>query len=336
MPLTTSGTLSPSRATKGKSFDARRLCGLVGRLLAASLASALIVGAIATAIQYIRVVPLILQAETFERRRLSEVPRAVAEPEEWAPADGAERGAFTFLSNVLVSFAFSLLLVSLLALDDVHVSVRSGLQRGVAGWAVFMGLPCVGLSPELPGMAAAELTDRQWWWLYSVCFGAAGFGVALLASRLPAPKKPESAEQAAGLERLTAEGVRYGASQACLLAVAIFVAAIPHMSGAPHPHVGTADLSETATTCGSAHTLCERSGPPSEMAASFSVWCLVTAFAYWLVLGAVASVSFNLVMGYQPTLPREVTIELTGGEAAAPAAAPLGDKSNTANGESTV
>ena len=52
-------------------------------------------------------------------------------------------------------------LVGVSALDHARVSVRSGLQRGVAGWAVFMGLPCAGLSPELPGMAAAELTDRQ-------------------------------------------------------------------------------------------------------------------------------------------------------------------------------
>ena len=32
-----------------------------------------------------------------------------------------------------------------------------------------------------PGMAAAELTNRQWWWLYAVLFAAAGFAVALLA-----------------------------------------------------------------------------------------------------------------------------------------------------------
>lgn len=293
----------PSPSPAINSFSATRLCGLVLKLMAASLASAFLVGALATGFQYIRVVPLILESEAYERRR------ARALFEEWAPADGAERGAFTFLSNIIVSFSFSLLLVGLSAVDDVHVSVRSGLQRGVVGWAIFMGLPCVGLSPELPGMAAAELTDRQWWWLQAVLFAAAGFAVALLASRLPAPARPSSADRAAGRDQLNVENLRFWLLQTLLFCVAVIVAAIPHMTGAPHPHVGTADIVDTATTCGSAHTLCERAGPPSEMAASFSVWCLGTAFAYWLCLGAVASVAFNLAMGFEPPLPTEVTID---------------------------
>lgn len=295
-----SATPSPSLAINA--FSATRLCKLVLKLLVAGLASALLVGALATGFQYIRVVPLILESEAYERRR-----RALSE--EWAPADGAERGAFTFLSNIIVSFSFSLLLLGLSALDDVHVSVRSGLQRGVVGWTVFMGLPCVGLSPELPGMAAAELTNRQWWWLYAVLFAAAGFAVALLASRLPAPARPSSADTAAIRDDLNAKKLRLWLLQTLLFGVAVVVAAIPHMSGAPHPHVGTADIVETATTCGSAHTLCERTGPPAEMAASYAVWCLGTAFAYWLCLGAMTSVVFNLAMGYQPSLPTEVTLE---------------------------
>jgi predicted cobalt transporter CbtA len=293
-----SATPLPSLAIN--SFSATRLCGLVLKLLAASLASAFLMAALATGFQYIRVVPLILESEAYERRR--------ALAEEWAPADGAERGAFTLLSNIIVSFSFSLLLLGLSALDDVHVSVRSGLQRGVAGWAVFMGLPCVGLSPELPGMAAAELTDRQWWWLYAVLFAAAGFTIALLASRLPAPTRLSTADTVAARDKLNARKLRLWLLQSLLFGVAVVVAAIPHMSGAPHPHVGTADIVETATTCGSAHMLCQRSGPPAEMAASFAVWCLGTAFAYWLCLGAVASVAFNLAMGYQPPLPTEVTL----------------------------
>lgn len=304
MPLMMSVTHSPSRATKKAtpSCSLARACVIALKLMCASLGSAVIVGALATGFQYIRVVPLILEAEQFERRRrLSE-----SEPEEWAPADGAERGAFTFLSNIIVSFCFSLLLVGLSVLDDAHVSVRSGLQRGTAGWTIFMALPCVGLSPELPGMAAADLTDRQWWWLYSVCFGSAGFLVALFACRLPAPPRPASAGSAAGLEQLSAVNLRHTLAKAALVAVAIVIAAVPHMSGAPHPHVGAIDIVETHTTCGSTHARCERSGPPSEMAASFSVWCLATAFAYWLVLGVAASAAFNATMGYQQPLPSEL------------------------------
>jgi len=277
----------------------------------AAIASSLIVGAIATAFMYIRVVPLILEAEAFEvddeQVNASVLAEAEDQAEEWAPADGAERGAFTFISNVIISFAFALLLVGFYALDDVHVSVRSGLQRGVVGWTIFMGLPCAGLSPELPGMAAAELTDRQWWWFYAVLCGAAGFAVALLATRIPEPPVPARAESAMDIGKRTRARVRHALLQALLLAVGVAVAAVPHLTGAPHPHLGDGDV-ETSTTCGSLHVECERSGPPSEMAAAFAVWCLATAFAYWLCLGVVASAAYNLIMGFEAPLPNEVEI----------------------------
>jgi len=280
------------------------LIKLVGKLLGAALFTAIIVGALATGFQYIHVVPLILEAEAFEQRRLQEE----AEAEEWAPADGAERGVYTFLSNVLVSFAFALLLLGLSALDNLHVSLRSGLQRGAVGWCVFMALPCLGLSPELPGMAAAELTARQWWWLYAVAFAAGGFFLVLLATRRVPPPPPPSTAQQASL--LNSQLLRYWAIQLLALTVACVFAAIPHMSGAPHPHLAHGSL-EVATTCGSSHADCDRAGPPSEMAASFSIWCLGTAFAYWLVLGVVSAFGFNLAMGFEELLPAEIPSSTT-------------------------
>ena len=305
---------SPSRATEHApqcSCNPSRLSLLVGKLLAAAMITSFVVGSLATAFQYIRVVPLILQAEAYERRRLEE-------SEEWAPADGAERGAFTWLSNILVSFSFALLLLGISLVDNVHVSLRSGLQRGAAGWTIFMALPCAGLSPELPGMAAAELTERQWWWLYAILFAAVGFAVALFATRLPTPPAPSSAESSEGFHQLTTSSLHYWTLQALLLAIAVTVAAVPHISGAPHPYVGHGDHVATSTSCGAGHTACARPGPPSEMAASYAVWCLATAFAYWLVLGVVAAACFNRAMCFASPMPRELIIEaLKGGEAAA-------------------
>ena len=280
----------------------------------ASFASALFVGAVATGFQYIRVVPFILESEAFEVEE-PPVPGAPQEPEEWAPAGGAERGAYTFLSNVLVSLAFSFLLIGLAAVDNVHVDFRSGLQRGVAGWTIFMALPCMGLSPELPGMLAAELTDRQWWWLYAVGFAGAGFVIALYATRIAPPPKPATADKAEGFERLTTENVRHATLRVALLVVAIVVAAVPHMTGAPHPHLAHGDVNAT-TTCGSTHSECERVGPPAEMAGAYAVWCLGTAFAYWLVLGVVASACCNAAMGFQTPMPSEVAIKASHVESA--------------------
>jgi cobalt transporter subunit CbtA len=63
----------------------------------------------------------------------------------------------------------------------------------------------MGLSPELPGASAAELAQRQLWWLFTVAGTLAG--IALLAWGNPATK-----------------------------IVGLVMIATPHLIGAPHPH----------------------------------------------------------------------------------------------------
>lgn len=306
MPLTMSDMHLRSPATKTQ-VSAKRFGLLLGRLFLASFVSAIVVGSVGTGLQYIRVVPLILESEAFESTGdsgdTSNSTTAVENTsgdEEWAPADGAERGFYTWVSNLLVSLSFSLVLVAICAMDNMRVDFRSGLTRGVAGWTIFMALPCIGLSPELPGMAAADLSDRQWWWLYAVCFAAAGFAVALAASRLLNPAK-DTMKDKTDVRRIW---LRRNILQCAALAFGMLLAAIPHLSGAPHPHVGHA--TDTSTTCGSDHRECDRSGPPAEMAAAFSVWCLGTSFLYWLILGVTSMFAFDIAVGYHPTIPDEV------------------------------
>lgn len=306
MPLTMSDTHSRSRATKTQ-VNANRLGWLLARLFLASFVSAIVVGSVGTGLQYVRVVPLILESEAFESTGDSESSSNgttavdnTSGVDEWAPADGAERGFYTWVSNLLVSLSFSLILVAICTLDNMRVDFRSGLTRGVAGWTIFMALPCIGLSPELPGMAAADLSDRQWWWLYAVCFAAAGFAVALVASRLSSPAKDISKDKTA-VRRIW---MRRSMLQCAALTFGMLLAAIPHLSGAPHPHVGHA--TDISTTCGSDHRECDRSGPPAEMAAAFSVWCLGTSFLYWLILGVTSTFAFDIAVGYHPTIPDEV------------------------------
>ena len=299
---------SRSPATESQ-INVKRLGLMVARLFLASFASAIVVGSVGTALQYIRVVPLILDSEAFESTdddgdsgNNTIAADDTSGDEEWAPADGAERAFYTWVSNLVVSLSFSLLLVAICAVDNMRVDFRSGLTRGVAGWTIFMALPCIGLSPELPGMAAADLSDRQWWWLYAVCFAAAGFVVALAALRFLNPAK-NAVEDKTAVRRIW---LRRNMLQCAALMFGMLLAAIPHFSGAPHPHVGRA--TDISTTCGSDHRECERSGPPAEMAASFSVWCLGTSFLYWLILGVTATFAFDIAVGYHPTIPDEMLV----------------------------
>src|SRR5262249_42198744 len=53
----------------------------------------------------------------------------------------------------------------------------------IAGFCVFFVAPGLGLPPELPGTASAELTARQEWWVMTA--GATAAGLILFFSRVP-------------------------------------------------------------------------------------------------------------------------------------------------------
>jgi cobalt transporter subunit CbtA len=185
----------------------------------------LVAGLVMTALQAYYTVPLILQAETFEGAApahehaapaatevapaATEAAPAVAahehEEEGWAPADGAERTAFTALANIVTGIGFGLLLVVASELAGGISGWRQGLFWGFAGFAVFTLAPGLGLPPELPAMPAAELMDRQIWWIATVAATAAGLWL-----------------------------VAFGGS-AMLAIVGAALMVIPHMVGAPQP-----------------------------------------------------------------------------------------------------
>jgi cobalt transporter subunit CbtA len=51
---------------------------------------------------------------------------------------------------------------------------RNGLCWGLAGYIIFFVAPSLGLPPEVPGTEAANLKDRQIWWLMAVFDTAIG------------------------------------------------------------------------------------------------------------------------------------------------------------------
>lgn len=140
----------------------------VAGLLAALLLSVL---------QSLWLTPLILQAETYEVQ--VEAPVMTEQHEHgagaWSPEDGWPRTLATFGGNLVVAVGFGLVLAGLFNLRTPHRTYQ-GLLWGLAGYATFCLAPSLGLPPELPGTAAADLTLRQTWWI-----GTAGATAAALA-----------------------------------------------------------------------------------------------------------------------------------------------------------
>jgi cobalt transporter subunit CbtA len=222
------------------------------QILFTAAVAGLIGGAVLTLLQNIGqvgVVPLILQAETYENAGAASAVTADAatddtaaarshehDAEAWAPEDGAERLLYTLLTNTLMAVGFSLVLGAVFAVTG-EATLKRGLLWGLAGFASFMLAPSLGLPPEVPGTEAAPLADRQMWWWATVL--ATGGGIALIV---------------------------YGRRIQYYVIAAALIAA-PHIIGAPQPeaHGGLA---------------------PESLAHEFILVVMVTMLLFWLALGA--------------------------------------------------
>ncbi|WP_426110737.1 CbtA family protein [Pseudomonas sp. DSP3-2-2] len=167
-----------------------------------------------TLLQSFWVVPLILQAETYENAPTEQVHEHaenaptghVHNEEAWSPQDGWQRILSTTGGNLVVAVGFALMLAGLYTLRAPG-KTSQGVLWGLAGFAVFTLAPTLGLPPELPGTAAADLTQRQIWWIGT----AASTAVALAL-------------------------IVFGKNWLLkVLGVAILV--VPHIIGAPQPPV---------------------------------------------------------------------------------------------------
>lgn len=188
-------------------------------LLASALAAGLAAGLVAAALQLALLVPLIGEAELYEDGTLShfamsgEAHAGGHGAEAHAHDHGDEGGMMRHILTVVMTAAtytgFALLLVACFALAErfglARIDARNGLIWGLCGFAATQLLPALGLAPELPGAAAAEVADRQLWWLGTAAATAAGLAIVALAP---------------GWLRLAG----------------VAVIALPHLVGAPHLH----------------------------------------------------------------------------------------------------
>ncbi len=176
---------------------------MITRLLSAALVAGFLASVVATGLQLALTSPLILQAETFEGGHshahapgsltpASLVVKAHApghgeaggeseKSEEWQPAPGLQRMAFTGLATLIGGVGYALLLAAVMLALRREPTPRSGLAVGIAGFLAVALAPAIGLPPELPGMGAAPLVLRQTWWVMTVA--ATGIGLYLIAVR---------------------------------------------------------------------------------------------------------------------------------------------------------
>ncbi|HEY8856196.1 MAG TPA: CbtA family protein [Rugosibacter sp.] len=157
------------------------------RIILSALLVGVLSGFLLSAIQQFGVLPAIETAEIFEA---SGVPATTHDQAHGHADDGAEHQRWTIVANILTAIGFALLLIPAMSIWE-HLnqkplaSSRNGLLWGAAAYLCLFVLPAIGLPPEIPGAAVAELGQRQQWWLLTVACGVGGLsGVAFLRSPL--------------------------------------------------------------------------------------------------------------------------------------------------------
>lgn len=255
-------------------FDARAL-GLGGlarlrQIVLTAVIAGLAAGLLLTGLQRIAVVPIILEAETYEQaaaphahghdaaagaanataheQNQHQHDAAPPDPGQAAGDEASDEGGgrfwLTLIANLVGGAGFGLLLaagMSLVAAIGRHIDWKKGLLWGLAGYGAFQLAPALGLPPEIPGAAVAELGARQGWWIMTVLLTGIGFAWAAFAPR------------------------------PWMKALAAVPIVIPHLIGAPAPahHGGLA---------------------PETLATQFIYAALITNFVFWLALGGLAGV----------------------------------------------
>jgi cobalt transporter subunit CbtA len=179
---------------------------MFGRLLLGGLLGGLAGGIVVSAIQAVTATPLILEAERYEHAETA-LASLIYVHSAMPSAEGLslERLLQTASATIAVSTGYVLVLLAILWAKGGAIDARRMATWAVAGFVVTGLAPSLGLAPELPGSGAAELVDRQIWWVATALATAAGLAAIVFGRSLP------------------------------WVLGGIVLLALPHVIGAPHP-----------------------------------------------------------------------------------------------------
>ena len=183
------------------------------RILTSALFAGAAAGLVIALLQLFFVQPVLLHAELYESGKLVHFGSSSTVPaHQDVGGFDAVRDGLSVVFTMLVYSGYAMVLVALMSQAEdrgATINGRTGLIWGVAGFVAVHFAPGFSLAPEVPGVAAADVGDRQIWWFATVI-------TAALALWLGAFGKSWSA---------------WGAAVVLLLA--------PHIVGAPEPAVFT-------------------------------------------------------------------------------------------------
>jgi cobalt transporter subunit CbtA len=145
------------------------------RTIYSAVVAGILAGVILFALQRWTTLPLIHQAERYEKTETATHPASHASD---APEDGLVRAAYTTVGDVLVAVGFGMLLTAMYALSGKD-GLLAGVVWGLVGFATFHLGPAVVVPPSIPALDLASLPLRQSAWLIAAI--STGLGLAIFA-----------------------------------------------------------------------------------------------------------------------------------------------------------
>ena len=227
---------------------------MYSRFLISALFAGACAGLIAGLLQLIFVQPVLLHAELYETGELVHFGGAAVSAHPDLPGFDAMRDGLSLIFTMLTYTGYALILLAAMGIAEdrgARIDGRNGLIWGVAGFVAFHLAPGVTLAPEVPGVAAADVSARQIWWFATV----ATAGVALW---------------------LIAFGRNWG-----VWVIAAVLLMAPHVIGAPQPDVFTGPVPTEIGALFAARAL----------GVGLAAWALLGSFAgyFWQREGVNAS-----------------------------------------------
>jgi cobalt transporter subunit CbtA len=145
---------------------------MIQKLVVSALFAGAVAGLIAGLLQLVFVQPVLLHAELYEQGTLVHFGAEAIGAHPDLPGFDAVRDGLSIVFTMLTYTGYAMLLLAAMVLGQekgAGITARWGALWGVAGFIVFQLAPAFSLPPEVPGVAAADVTARQIWW-----FGTAG------------------------------------------------------------------------------------------------------------------------------------------------------------------
>ncbi|MDO7735292.1 MAG: CbtA family protein, partial [Planktomarina temperata] len=155
---------------------------MVKNLFVSAICAGIAAGLLASVLQFTFVIPVLLEGELYETgARVHFSTDGSPQSDRGAPSLGSDwtRHSMTVAFNIVTYTGYGLLLAALIsfaALKGITTSARQGLIWGLCGFIAVQLAPAIGLPPELPGTIAAEVGQRQLWWISTILASATGLG----------------------------------------------------------------------------------------------------------------------------------------------------------------